>query len=246
MKTQSALALLAAALLAAACSDSYSVKGPGPGVVHGNGVVVEESRAVSGCTRITLGGVGTLYVRQGAREELRVRAEENLLEYLRTDVRADELLIWKDGVTLANTAPIEYHLTVASLKRVALTGAGGIRGTNLDTGPLELRLAGAGSIELVNLNAPRLDVEVTGVGDVIVSGSADEQTIRSRGLGNYNGRDLASAVAEVWITYAGSATVRVRDHLRVTIRGGGNVFYIGDPVVESSISGSGKVLKIEG
>jgi len=42
------------------------------------------------------------------------------------------------------------------------------------------------------------------------------------------------------------ATVRVRDHLRATIHGSGNVFYFGDPIVDSSITGSGYVVKIGG
>jgi hypothetical protein len=249
MKTRCRVALLAAAgavLLTTACSETNLVLSPTPDVVHGNGIIVEESRDVSGCTRIIHGGVGHLYIRQGTQEELRVRAEENLIEYLKTEVRGAECLIWKDGVTLGNTAPIEYHLTVARLESVALTGAGWILGSDLDTDLLEVRLTGVGNIELVNLNAPRIEVDSSGVSDVILSGSVHEQMITLRGLGNYNGRDLTSAVADVLIAAGGSATVRVRDHLRATIQGSGNVFYIGDPIVDSSIGGSGDVVKIGG
>jgi hypothetical protein len=51
-------------------------------------------------------------------------------------------------------------------------------------------------------------------------------------------------VADVRIGSGGSATVRVQDHLSATINGSGNVYYLGDPIVESSISGSGGVVKI--
>jgi hypothetical protein len=145
-----------------------------------------------------------------------------------------------------NTRPIEYHLTAVNLDRVALTGAGGIRASNLDTGPLAVVLTGVGDVELMDLNAPGLDVESTEVGDVTVSGSVHEQTIRLGGMGNYDGGDLTSSVADVHIAHGGSATVRVQDRLTVTIRGSGNVYYIGDPVVDSSITGSGAVVKIGG
>jgi hypothetical protein len=187
-----------------------------------------------------------VYIQPGVREELRVRAEENLIEYLQAEVQAGELVIWKDPVTLLNTRPIEYHLTVVDLDRVALTGAGQIQASNLDTGPLAVGLSGAGGVEIVDLSAPRLDVETTGVGGVTLSGSVHEQTIRLGGMGDYDGRDLSSSVADVLITYEGSATVRVQDHLTVTINGSGNVYYIGDPVVDSTINGSGTVVKIGG
>jgi hypothetical protein len=247
MNTRSAVALLSAAgavLLATACSDVYEVTNPSLDSVDGNGIVVEESRAVSGFSRITLQGLGRLYIVQGSQEELRIRAEENLIQYLRTEVRGDELVISKDGATLRNSVPIEYHLTVRDVNRVALTGAGNIHGSNLATGPLELRLSGVGNIELVDLSSSRLDVEITGVGDVILSGSADEQTIRLRSLGDYDGRNLETAEAEVLVADGGSATVRVRDRLQATIKGSGDVFYIGDPTVDSRIAGSGRVVNI--
>jgi hypothetical protein len=247
MNTRSSVVLLLAAgavLFATACDDHDTVFDPLPDVVHGDGNVVEESRPVGGFSSVDHGGVGDLYIQSGAREQLRVRAEENLLEYLMTEVQAGELVIWKKGVTLFNTRPIEYDLTVGNLDRVALTGAGQIHASNLDTGPLEVELSGTGDIEFVDLNAPSLDVETSGVGDVAVSGSVHTQTIRLGGMSNYDGRDLTSSMAEVLIAYGGSATLRVQDHLTVTIRGSGNVYYIGDPIIDSTITGSGTLVKI--
>jgi hypothetical protein len=235
-----------AVLFATACDDHDSYFEPFPDVVHGDGNVVEESRTVGGYGRVDHGGVGDLYIQPGAREELRVRAEENLIDYLKTEVQAGELVIWKDPVTLMNTRPIEYHLTVGDLDGVALTGAGQVQASSLDTGPLAVVLSGAGNMELVDLTAPNLDVRTSGVGGVTASGSVHAQTIRLGGMGNYDGRDLTSSVADVFISYGGSATVRVQDHLTVTINGSGNVYYIGDPIVDSTITGSGKVVKIGG
>lgn len=249
MKTQPAVALsmaVGALFLATSCSDVDRTVHPNPDFVEGNGIVVEESRAVGGFDRITLQGFGRVYVQQGSQENLRIRAEENLIQYLRTEVRGDELVIWKDGVTLKNSAPIEFHVTVTGLERIALTGAGNIEASNLDTGPLDLRLTGAGNIQIAGLNASSLDVEITGVGNVIVSGSAGELAVRLRSLGDYDGTNLETADAQVLIADSGSATVRVRDHLQATINGSGDVYYIGDPTVDSRISGSGEVVNLGG
>jgi hypothetical protein len=251
MKTRSTavrvmLLLAAAGLLSATgCDDSDRIFGwDAPDLVHGNGIVVEEPRAISDFTRVNLQGVGILYLQEGARPELRIRAEENLLQYLGTSVQAGELLIWKDSVTLMHTRPMEYHLTVVGLDRLAVTGAGNIEGSNLDTGPLALLLTGAGNIELIDLNAPSVDVVVSGVGKVVLSGSVQQQSIDLRGMGGYDARDLNSAEADVRIASMGSATVRVSHRLDATIHGSGSVFYIGDPIVRRSGAGSGGVVQV--
>lgn len=241
------LLAVAAQLFTAACTDpDFIINSTPPDVVHGNGLVVEESRAVSPFSDVDLAGVGTVYLRQGAREELLIRAEENLLEYLRTDVHAGELAIWRDAVTFFNTRPIEYHLTVVDLDHITLSGAGRIEGTDFDFGSLALVLSGAGDIELGDLGATTLEIDNFGVGDVTLAGLVAEQTVRLRSYGEYDGRDLTSVEADVRLVDGGSATVRVRDHLTATVEGSGSVYYIGDPTVERSINGSGDVVQIGG
>ena len=240
------LMIVAAAgmLFAAACHDADRIIRSTPAVVHGDGNVVEEAQTIGSFRNIDLQGVGILHIQQGSREELVIRAEANLLEYLRTDTQGGHLLIWKDPVTLFNTRPIEYYLTVVDLEQVTLSGAGTIEGAVFDTDSLSLRLTGAGNIEFVNLTASALDIRASGVGDIILSGSAQEQAIELRGVGSYDGRELDSAEADVLLNSGGSATVQVRDRLRATINGIGSVYYIGDPVVETSGSGSGNVIKL--
>jgi hypothetical protein len=238
------LLVVACILLAAACDDTDTVIGTTPAVVQGNGIVVEQSRPVGSFGRLDMHGIGVVTLRQGANEELVVRAEENLLPYLETEVQAGELVIWKKNATLLNTQPIEYDLTVVDLDRIALTGAGNVQGANHDLGSLELVMPGVGTVDLANLEATTLDAESSGVGELILSGAVQQQSITLKGMGGYDGRDLDSLEAQVTIQLGGSATVRVSDHLSVTIRGSGSVYYIGDPVVDSQITGSGKVEQI--
>jgi hypothetical protein len=241
------LMLIAAGLLSASgCDETNHFVPSSPAVVTGNGVVVEQQRPIGPFTKVDLRGVGILYIRQGAATELYIRAEENLLEYLKTEVRAGELQIRKDADTLLNLHPIEYHLTVTDIRRVALTGAGGVRGLHLDTDLLTVLRTGVGSIEFVDLNATELEIEIFGLGEVILSGAVQRQTVRLRSMSSYDGRDLESAEAELSIGSIGSATVRVRDRLDATIDGSGSVFYIGDPLVTSHIRGSGEVVQIGG
>ena len=217
--------------------------------VSGSGVVAEEDRIVIGITGVVLAGEGNLYIEQGAAEELIVRAEENLLPYILTEVQDGILKIrTRSNVSLEPTLPIEYHLTVVSLESVILSGAGDITISDLVTPQLALTLSGVGSIEVTNLEGDELDVVLSGVGNFDISGTVDVQRLNITGLGDYDASDLTSLDATIRIVGndTQTATVRVSDMLTVTINGDGMVFYIGDPFVDSDITGSGSVQQIPG
>ena len=217
--------------------------------VIGSGVVSQENRTVFGITRVVFSGEGNLQIEQGAAEELLVTAEDNLLPYIHTEVQGGILEIrTRSNVDLRPSLPIEYHLTVVSLERVVLSGVGDIMVSDLITPQLSLTLSGAGDVAVTNLDASELDVVLSGVGNFEISGIVNVQRLNVTGLGDYDARDLTSLDAVISIVGNDNqtATVRVSDMLTVTIFGNGTVFYIGDPFVDSNITGNGSVQKIPG
>lgn len=245
--------LVALIALGALCGAGCSNSGPqrvlsGDGVeVRGSGVVVTESRSVSGVRGVELASIGTVYVEQGGAESLVIEAEDNLIPLLRTEVQGGVLVIsTEEGYNLQATRPMEFRLTVNTLERAELAGVGDILASGLSVGDLALDLNGVGNIELLGVDATRLDVVNSGVGDVSVSGSVPQQSVRLLSSGDYLAGDLVSGVADVLVASNGSATVRVSDHLTATIDSSGSVYYIGNPVVVQNVSGSGSVVQIGG
>jgi hypothetical protein len=217
--------------------------------VFGSGTLAEENRTVIGITGVVLAGEGSLQIEEGAAEELIVSAEDNLLPFILTEVQGGILEIrTQRNIDLEPTLPIEYRLTVVSLESVLLSGVGGIKVSDLMIPQLSLRLSGVGNVEVTNLEADELDAVHSGVGSFDISGTVDLQSVNITGLGDYDARDLASLDAVISIVGNDNqtATVRVSDMLTVTINGNGTVFYIGDPVVDANITGSGSVQQIPG
>jgi hypothetical protein len=66
------------------------------------------------------------------------------------------------------------------------------------------------------------------------------------GAGSIAARDLAVQNAELTMSGAGKAVVRVSDTLKAQLTGAGSVEYIGSPRVESQITGGGTVRPISG
>jgi hypothetical protein len=209
--------------------------------------VVQQSREVTGFSRVELAGTGSLSIQMGASESLLVTAEDNLLPYLETEVRGETLEIrTESGVNLQPTEPIEYLLTATRLRRAELSGAGSIECAGLAARRLELAVSGAGELRFTKLETRELQIALDGVGDVTTSGSTERQRVTLTAVGEYRAKRLKSAIAEVEVLGVGSATVRVSDRLLARVSGSGCVYYIGNPVVESTVTGPGCVEQIDG
>jgi hypothetical protein len=240
--TKTGLLFLSGIAFVAGCSsDTDPVTGTP--VIDGSGVMAEENRAVSGFSGVSFASEGSIWIDTGAQEALRVRAADNLLPYLISEVQGSDLLIrTAGGVDLQPTRSIEFHVTAVDMDRFVLAGVGSAYLSNMTGNQLSLISSGVGSVECSGLNVDALSSTVSGVGGVSTEGLVDEQIVTVTGVGDYSGADLASRLATVTIGGLGSVTVRVSERLVVTFSGAGIVYYIGDPVVERT--GTGRVEKI--
>ena len=59
--------------------------------IKGKGRVTEEVHKLRGFTEVDFGTVGDLYIKKGRRNELRIKAEENLHDYIDIDISGGKL-----------------------------------------------------------------------------------------------------------------------------------------------------------
>ncbi len=232
-----ALIVLIAASLACA------VPSVGIRTIKGSGNVVTEERDVSGFDSVALSGFGKVIITQGDKESLTVETDDNLMQYIETEVRGGtlELGFTGDDILLRPSKSIIFRLSVIELTALDSSGAGKFEIDELDADRLEVTLSGAGDIRIDSLTATDLVVTVGGAGNVKVAGEVETQEVNLDGLGNYNAPDLESQAATVRIGGAGSVGIWVHDTLDVVISGAGNVEYYGSPDVTQDISGVGSV-----
>jgi len=225
------------ALVTMACSFGVNFKS-----IRGSGNLETEERSVSGFDTVSLAGMGDLHIVQGDEESLSIEAEDNLLQYITTEVVGSELRIGiKDGANILPTKSIKFTLGVKELNKVSVSGAGNVSADSLESDNLELSVSGAGNIDLKDLNVKDLVVHSSGTGNFTMAGKADTQNITISGAGNYRGGDLESNSAELTVSGAGNSTLWVKDSLQVKISGFGRVEYYGEPKVTQDISGGGSV-----
>src|SRR5688572_24381399 len=179
--------------------------------VEGSGTVITEQRPVSGFTAVSLSGTGKLIINQTGKEGLTITADDNLMQYLTSEVHGSQLILGTTQYTNLNpSAPVVYKLDVGKL--------------------VEIEVSGSGEVDAPGLVTTGLKVNANGATKMNISGQADQQEITISGAGEYHAAGLKSKEVTITITGSGDAELAVSDKLNVTVTGAGSVEYIGDPV----------------
>lgn len=216
--------------------------------------LVTESREVRNFDRVTLTMPNIeceLLITQSESESLCIKARQEILSRIRTEVRNGKLAIWIDGswserirdaLTTSLTRPrIRCHLTLKTLTSLEGCGTMHVSASGLETDRLALGFSGAGNVQIEQLAAKLLTVNLQGIGAIELAGEVAEQQITVAGAGHYRAPGLVSKRASVKLNGIGRATVWVLEDLEVSVRGPGSVEYRGTPRVRKNLAPLGIV-----
>ena len=138
--------------------------------LEGSGNIISESRSVSGFERVDLKSIGNLTIVQGGKESLSIKADDNILPYITTEVIGGTLEIgMKPNWSVNPTQAIEYELVVKDLSSVTLSGFGNINAVALEGTDLQIKLSGSGDINLGVVKSDSLNVRLSGFGNITVN-----------------------------------------------------------------------------
>lgn len=143
-----------------------------------------------------------------------------------------------------NTSKPEATLTVPSLQKVEVDGAGTVEFDSVTTSPnLQLTIQGAGIINATGIRSQSVRVDINGAGMLKLAGTTESCNYDIAGAGTLRTTDLTCNAAEAHVTGAGSIRLRAAATLNATISGAGSIEYYGSPIVEKTISGLGSIKK---
>ena len=216
--------------------------------IKGNGKVVTIERSTGDYDGVAVSGWFDVNLVNGNEGNVTIKGEENLLEYLITEVRNDKLVIKpKKGYYLSpsswKSGGIEVTVPVKEIREVSLSGSGDIVGkTALNADIFTASMSGSGDITL-DIDANDLDVSLSGSGDINLEGSANDLDISISGSGDVKAYELKAK--NVTANVSGSADIKVTatESLNAKVSGSGDIYYKGNPKVQSKTSGSGDITK---
>ncbi|MCX6301867.1 MAG: DUF2807 domain-containing protein [Bacteroidia bacterium] len=235
--------------------------------IEGDGVSTLEDRRVSSFDQLENSTSFDVIYKQADTFGITISAEQNILNYIETNVYDDclEIRVSPGSICLDyNERPV-VMVSSPLLKRAINSGSGAFIADTMSgetvtlmisgSGDMSVELidcddfvaknSGSGDIEVVSIVCLNTDIAISGSGTMSVTGDCETSHLKISGSGNIYGGDLISQTASVIISGSGSAYTYVESTLTGLISGSGNIYVKGDPEIVQTISGSGRIIKVK-
>lgn len=238
MKNLKYLTLIFLCLAITACANGQIRK-----TVYGNHNVVKKERSVGSFTGIRVGTAIDVYLTQGDKMSLVVEADENLHEYIVTEVKDDVLHIYFDA-NVRDAEMKRVYVTMKEINSVSTSSAGDILGeTPIKTDNFRVSASSAGDIKL-EVYAKDIEADASSSGDITLIGEAETLKADLSSAGDLNAYDLKVKEADLSVSSAGDADIFVTERLKARASSAGDVNYKGDPkYVDAHSSSAGGIHK---
>lgn len=214
--------------------------------VKGNGKTVTIERSVGDYNAISVAGWFDVNLVSGNEGELTIKGEENLLEYIKTEVKDGKLVIktakgvnlkpsnWNSGIYV--TVPVE------SIDMVSLSGSGDIVGeTTIKSDRFKTSLSGSGDVTLA-IEANTIDASMSGSGDINLSGTARDFDVSISGSGDIKAYDLKAENVTAQVSGSADIKVTATEMIKARVSGSGDIRYKGNPKkIDTKTAGSGDI-----
>lgn len=189
---------------------------------EGSGVPATQTRDVAAFNSVELAGGNNVVIHVGEKKSVVVKADDNLLNRVTTNVKSGTLVIGNTQGSLTTKTPMSVVVGVPTL----------------DT----LTLGGGGNIVVNGINAGKLTVTLAGGGNITGSGTATSLDVSVNGSGNVWLTRLAAEYVHAVVSGSGNIYVTATRSLDASVPGSGTIVYAGNPKkVTKSVTGSGAI-----
>lgn len=212
--------------------------------IKGEGHIIEESRNLGNFTSIDLNISAQVIITKDTACSFTIKAQENLLSYIKTNVSGGELEVDFKSGCYRTTEPIFINVSMKEITSLEVDGSGSFYSKDrFDVEKIDLEIDGSGEIDM-QLFADKINAEISGSGDIKLKGTAKKFKVDINGSGDVDAEDLMAYKAYVYVSGSGNCNVFVHELLDVSISGSGDVYYSGSPEIKTHINGSGSLDKI--
>jgi hypothetical protein len=190
---------------------------------EGSGVPATQTREVAPFNRVDLAGGNNVVIRVGEQQSVVVKADDNLLNRITTQVKSGTLVIGNTPGSLKARTPMSVEVNIPSLHTLALSGSGNIMVSGIKTESLTVTLSGSGNL--------------------FGSGTATSLHITVNGAGNARFTQLVAKEVHAVLSGSGGIFVTATKSLDASVPGSGTIIYTGNPHdVTKSVTGSGAII----
>jgi hypothetical protein len=230
--------------------------------VRGTGTAIDKKINVADFKGIDVsGGIDVILV-QGSSESLTLTAQENLFDYIKTEVVNGTLKIYTRN-NIWSTQQMKARITFKNINNLKVSGGGDIYSeTPVNVDGLDVYISGGGDFSS-EINSEQLKFSIAGGGDAEISGKTKDYNISVSGGGDLKSRvnagitfcrivgggdlylrnDAQASEADIDISGGGDADIKMStEKLKCSVGGGGDALISGQAsVFDINIGGGGDV-----
>jgi len=190
--------------------------------VKGSGKRMTQKRDVAPFTAISADGAFDVEVVCQKTPGIEIEADDNILPLISTEVSNNVLRLKTTSSYSAEDAP-KVKITVPNIEAFSANGAG--------------------KFAISGLNNDKVQISLNGAPTLSASGTTKLLSVDTNGAAKVDTHNLRAPHAVVDSKGVSKVDLGVTDQLDVTVSGPSHVTYKGDPVVNKTVHGPGKVEK---
>lgn len=187
-----------------------------------------------------------LFISMGNRQEVKVVADEDIIDEVKTEVRNGTLHVTMDNSGFFNffnwgngSKSKQVFVTVTELRGIDVSSGADVKSENTLKGDqLELD-ASSGSDMEVEVIFRDISLEASSGSDVKIRGRAKTFRAHASSGSDINGRQLEASVAHVKASSGSDISLTVTEELEASASSGGDVTYYGNPELKEIETSSG-------
>ncbi|CAZ94216.1 head GIN domain-containing protein [Zobellia galactanivorans] len=208
----------------------------------GNGTVVTDKRDITDeFTKVSASEGLAVYVTQSKEFDIKVEADENIIDLIATDIKNGKLRIHaKQNIGRATknvyvSLPVISNLSASSGSRIQTEKA--LKSDNLD-------IDGSSGAQInIQLVADALEIDASSGANLNISGQANRADVDVSSGANINAKNLSIQTCSADASSGGNIKIHVSKSLIADASSGGNIAYSGNASVKTKKSVSGSVHK---
>ena len=213
--------------------------------IKGSGIEKNEQRSVSTFHAREVSRAIKVSIKQGPQAPLLVEADDNILPYIKTEVKEETLYISLPNDISVNTRnPMEIEITVPELTFLSATTAAQVESESpWEVHKLDITATTAAKIEM-DVKAEDITVNLTTAAQLELEGSAKHFNAKLTTSAEVDAADFSAEIAEITATTASDIKIRVNESLQYSVTTGSSIKYLGNPQISGSNGSGGSIRQI--
>lgn len=213
--------------------------------VEGSGRQTTKNIAVDSFSGVEIGGSYKVIISQDSSSSMKITADDNIIDEIKTRVSGGILEIKMDG-NYCNVGDITIELSAKQWRSIEVSGASQISSTSqIKANDFNIDLSGSSSMDL-NLSAAAVRTSSSGSSEIRLKGQAGSHEIDLSGSGEIKAFDFVVGNYKISTSGASEMEINVLNDLKVSTSGSSSIKYKGTPKnVSNDESGSSELIKVQ-